>query len=236
MSLSFGPISFEPISGDAVQAITGVGGIQSAEAFGIPVVNLTAKPVGIGSVEAVGTPSLSLRVVPTGIQSAEAFGTPVVGVVQTVLPAGIPSAEALGAPTVRIFTPPLKAGGGRSNSIGKARVKKLRVTRKVQVITGAGGIGNTEYFGQVAVTAVPLPDFEMWTNEELRIEMIVDALNLNTAHREISFNQRLLGSMDTDAQSDMNVESGFLEDTGIIDEMVTARISEMVLSDERLDP
>ena len=77
----------EPSAGDAA-AITGAGGIASAEAFGSPGVSVRLDLTGIPGAEAFGSPTLTVAYEITGagnIVSAEAFGSPVVtllGVIQ----------------------------------------------------------------------------------------------------------------------------------------------------------
>ena len=88
------------LQGGVAHAITGAGGIASAEAFGVPSIGATVAPASIVTAEAVGAPSLSVSIAPTGIASAEALGSPSIGA--DVAPSGIASAEAFGVPSLGV--------------------------------------------------------------------------------------------------------------------------------------
>jgi len=130
-------------------------GIPTAEAFGLPQVNLTIYPTAIASAEAFGSPTVVVGglVSPTGIPSAEAFGTPTVtpGAV-TLLPAGIPSMEAFGTPSVANVISP--TGIVSAEAFGTPAVVVGAVTVTVTGIPSAEAFGVT-VLAAGAVTVSP---------------------------------------------------------------------------------
>lgn len=111
-------------------AITGVGAIASAEAFGTPAIRRWLGPGGVASLEAFGTAKTIRWVGPAGVASSQAFGTP--KVVRWVGPGGVASAEAFGRPTI--------VGGIQGISV-----------------TGAGAIASAEAFGVPAIRRILAP-------------------------------------------------------------------------------
>jgi hypothetical protein len=119
--------------------------IASAEAFGVPALNLRLSNAGnIPSGETFGIPQLPALLSPGPINSAEAFGTPSVAPVLSVQP--IPSAEAFGSPQVNLNI----QGAGNIASAEAFGVPSLGSTTQVV----ANPIASAEAFGVPTLSAV----------------------------------------------------------------------------------
>lgn len=132
-----------PIGAAPDHPVTGVGGIPTAEAFGLPTVgDLGITGVGqIASAEAFGSPAVQAQVNDAGIVSAEAVGAPTLSAGVTL--SGIVSAEALGTPVV----------SARINTTGIVTAEAVGSPAVGTAITDVGGIVSAEAFGQPVVSA-----------------------------------------------------------------------------------
>lgn len=129
-------------------ALTAVGGIASAEAFGTPsLVRLLRDAGAIASAEALGAPSVRFVVQPLGIATAEAHGT---GSLRRVLAAlGIASAEAVGEP--RLVRWVRQAGGiASAEAVGQP-------TLGITLLFSVGGIASQEAVGEPRLTRILQP-------------------------------------------------------------------------------
>lgn len=110
--------------------VTGVGAIQSAEAFGLASIRRYVRPQGLGTGEAFGVPASRFRLGAVGIATQEQFGIPklirrlaaqgiltaeAVGqakLMRILGPAGVTSAEAFGRPSLATYIPPTQTVAG----------------------------------------------------------------------------------------------------------------------------
>jgi hypothetical protein len=134
-----------------VLAITGAGGIASAEAFGTPTITVgpvTITPSGIASAQAFGAPTVTAigTISPSAIPSSEAFGTPTVSSLVALAPAGIASAEAFGTPTIASFVVLAPAGIVSAEAFGTPAIAVGTV------VIAPAGIDTAEAFGLPTVT------------------------------------------------------------------------------------
>lgn len=132
-------------------SLTDVGGIPTAEAFGLAVITVTGGDHnlvdvgGIASLEAFGSLTLSASVVAGSIASLEAIGQPVVSA--GIVAGSIASLEALGSLTLSVN---VVAGSVAS---GEAFGQPV-ITASGASIVDVGGIASLEAFGQPSLTAV----------------------------------------------------------------------------------